>query len=285
MRTTIAQSRDEARKAAYHAAGILDVGSMTKESLVGYCRQHSLNVSGSLASLRSRVSTHVQGMVASGDLNVLGSIPAGEFDWVVSQSGGLHWEMNLIQAIVKTLWPFVYKEFCFSQGYTSSSPHQLDWAHKAKDHHRTYDELSRFTESDGCMDELLRRYVVSCASDCAPTAEGFFEWAKKFEKNKVFSWLLELVTTYCFTLFMLRRGARHCDVPLFLAARRTISPLLYARNHTTYQLIDMFEEQQRLAMPEDLRCELDKHNVLVTIGQRRLPPSPGRYCGRAKCQH
>ena len=96
MRTTIAQSRDEARKAAYHVAGILDVGSMSKESLVGYCRQHSLNVSGSLASLRSRVSTHVQGRVASGGLNVLGSIPAGEFDWVVSQSGGLHWEMNLI---------------------------------------------------------------------------------------------------------------------------------------------------------------------------------------------
>ena len=64
----------------------------------------------------------------------------------------------------------MYKEFCFSQGYTSS-PHQLDWAHKAKDHHRTYDELSRFT--DGCMDELLRRYVVSCASDCAPTAGDF----------------------------------------------------------------------------------------------------------------
>ena len=100
---------------------------------------------------------------------MLGSIPAGEFDWVVSQSGGLPWEMNLIQAIHKTLWPFLCKEFCFSQGYTS--PRQLDWAHKAKDHHRTYDELSCF--ADGCMDELLRRYVVSCASDCAPTAGDF----------------------------------------------------------------------------------------------------------------
>eukprot|EP00117_Sycon_ciliatum_P002321 scpid36361/ scgid7600/ len=235
MRNIMHQACESARKQAYHEAGIYDVHSMQRDALKDVCKDRGLSTQGTVAVLKERVASVVKADLESGKLTAPASIPSGEFDWVVCTSGGLHWEMNVIQCIVKSLWPFVYKEFCVSQGYTT--PKQLEWAMRAKDHHRCYDELSRFT--DGCFDELLRPYVLSSDLNTPPTASGFLDWAKKLENNATYSWLLELVIQYCISLFMMRRGMRHNDIPLYLESRRHVAPLLYARNHSTYQLIDM----------------------------------------------
>ena len=57
----------------------------------------------------------------------------GKFDWVVCQTGGLHWEMTLTQVVIDVMWPFVYQAFTESQGYTTTK--QLAWARSGKDHH------------------------------------------------------------------------------------------------------------------------------------------------------
>ncbi|XP_065180592.1 uncharacterized protein LOC135811302 [Sycon ciliatum] len=263
MRTVLGESREAVRLATLNAAGVLNSKAMGKQELVGALRERGLSTAGSLTVLRTRLDDHLQLETTAGNITMPHHYPDAEFDWVVCQSGGLHWEMNLIQAVIKTLFPFVYKEFLLCQGYTS--PRQLDWAHKAKDHHRAYDELSRFT--DGCVDELLRPYVLHCGQDARPTAHGFLAWAEKLKGNHVFTWLLHCVVQYCFPAFMLRRGMRHDDIDLYLAARRTMSPLLHARNHTTYQLIELYEEQQRLATPPDLRKLLDRTLFLSRSGR------------------
>ena len=261
------EARRDAAKLANHEAGILHVDSMSKADLKSACSTRGLGVTGNMSTLRERLRKFLDDLVEKGELMPPTNIPDGEFDWVLPISGGLHWEMNIIQCIVKSLWPFAYKEFAISQGYTS--PKQLDWAFKAKDHHRTYDELSRFT--DGCFDELLRPYVLAQESGSnTPSAEGFFVSCKQFTNNHTYSWLLDLCTQYCFPLFMLRRGARHNDVPLFIESRRVLSPLLHARNHTTYQVIDMSEEVRRLSLPTDLRSLIDSTLFLSRSGKGDL---------------
>ena len=173
-----------------------------------------MGVAGNMSTLRERLRQFLDDLVEKGELTPQKTFLMGKFDWVLPISGGLHWEMNIIQCIVKSMWPFAYKEFAISQGYTS--PKQLDWAFKAKDHHRTYDELSRFT--DGCFDELsVRPYVYSprnlAATHTRPSAEGFFVCCKQFTDNHTYSWLLrEQCTQYCFPLVMFRRGAWHKSI-------------------------------------------------------------------------
>ena len=123
----------------------------------------------------------------------------GKFDWVVCKTGGLHWEMTLTQVVIDVMWPFVYQAFTESQGYTTTK--QLAWARSGKDHHRAHDEMSRFI--DGCFDELLRPYALQTNQ---PTAAGFFEFAKRYEGNRTYSWLLHMVVKYGFGLMLLRRA-------------------------------------------------------------------------------
>ena len=179
----------------------------------------------------------------------------GEFDWVVCQSGALHWEMKLVQSVIDVMWPFVYEAFSKSQGYTT--PCQLTWAKSCKNHHWAFDELSRFT--DGVFDEVLRPYVLQADS---PSPEGFLVWCEQFKSNLTYSWLVHLAVQYCFPVFMFHKGMRHNDMPLFLEARRLLSPVVHARNHPGYQVIEMFEEYDRLSWPAELRQLLDSSALI-----------------------
>ena len=255
MRTVMLESRRQQQRQALINVGIPNLASMRKVELKNECMQRGLSQQGSVADLKQRLQVHVAEQLQSRAIT-LPSPQEGEFDWVVCQSGGLHWEMKLAQSAVDVLWAFVYEAFAKSQGYTT--PKQLAWAKSCKDHHRTFDEMSRFT--DGVLDELLRPYVLF---DSTPTPAGFYEWAKRYTGNLTFTWLLHMVTRYCYGLFMFRRGMRHNNMALLLEARRLLTPIIHARNHPGYQVIELYEESDRLALPDLLRDLLDKCSMLT----------------------
>ena len=251
MRTVMLESK-QCRSMV--STGMPDLSSMRKADLQRECAQRGLNRQGRVEEIRQRLLEHATSQLQNQQL-CLSSPEGGEFDLVVCVARGLHWEMKLVQSVLNVLWPFVYQSFAQSQGYTT--PRQLDWAKSGKDHHRTFDEVSRFT--DGVFDELLRPYVLTCEQ---PTPAGFFVWAKGFEKNFTYTFLLHMATRYCFCLFMFRNGMRHNDMSLLLEARRLLTPVIHARNHPGYQCIEMYEETDRLAWPQKLRELLDSTTLL-----------------------
>lgn len=110
------------------------------------------------------------------------------------------------------------------------------------------DEFSCFT--DGVFDELLRPYVLTMNE---PKVAGFFGWSSQFKGNLAYSWLLHMAAQYCFPIFTFRRGVRHEDVPLMLEASRLLTPLIHGGYHLGYQLIELFEENDRLSYPDELQ--------------------------------
>ena len=195
----------EQQHLAEAAVGIPNVASLRKSALQAECLKRGLSQQGTKDELRQRL----QSFLARQDQRNTLAFPArqeGEFDWVICQSGFLHWEMKIVQSVVDVLWAFVYEAFSKSQGYTT--PRQLQWCKSCKDHHRAFDELSRFT--DGVFDELLRPYVSEAAD---PSPAGFFTWCQNYKNNLTYTWLLHVAVQYCFPLFMFLRGMRHNYMP------------------------------------------------------------------------
>ena len=134
--------------------------------------------------------------------------------------------------------------FANSQGYTTEW--QQEWVKLCKDHHRSLDEVSRFL--DGTFDELLYPYVLSSQN---PSPAGFYRWAEQYGNNKTFAFLLDL-STRLFGLIVYRYGIRHNQPDFRVLGRQSLSPLLYARNHPRYQLIELWDELDALCYPPDL---------------------------------
>ena len=258
-RTVMEKSRIEINAEANEAVGIPDVGSMTVSQLKEQLASRGLCRTGTAKDLKERLGKSVCADIRSGKV-VPSPQSDGEFDWVVLRSGALHWEMKLVQCVVDVLWSFVYKKFAETQSYTTER--QLDWVHSCKDHHRGFDELSRFT--DGCFDELLLPYVLAVAD---PTPAGFFVWAEQFKSNITYTWLLDIVTRCCFGIMVYRHGLRHNNYATRLLGRRALTPLIHARNFPNYQLIDMWEESDLLVHPEPIRELFRKYSVLSCSGR------------------
>ena len=257
MRHVQREEREKARSESLSALECpTDLDKLRKPDLKAECKKRGLSTAGPVSELRSRLRSALE---AEGQLQTSSRLDQqcteGKFDWVVSLSGGLHWEMTLTQVVIDVLWPFVYEAFAQSQGYTT--PNQKKWARSGKDHHRAHDEMSRFV--DGCVDELMRPYALQ-AED--PTPAGFFDWCKSVKDNLTFSWLLHMVINYAFSLMVFRQGMRNNRIDLFLSSRRLLSTLLHARTNVKYQLIELYEEVDRLAFPEKLRQRLDATQFL-----------------------
>ena len=142
------------------------------------------------------------------------------------------------------LWPFVYQAFADSQGYTTER--QQEWVKSCKDHHRSWDEVSRFLDST--FDQLLYPYVLDSEE---PSPDGFYRWAEQYSSNKTFTHLLNL-STRLFGLMVYRFGIRHNQLVYRVLGRRLLSPLLFARNHPRYQLIELWDELDALRYPPEL---------------------------------
>ena len=247
----IHRAQIDAHRKALVAAGIPPVSSMKGAALRQELSSHNLDTRGKVDDLRCGLQAAVDEQIKSGHV-VLPTGSKGEFDWVVLRSGGLHWEMKLLQSVVEVLWPFVYREFAYSQGYTTDR--QLEWAKGCKDHHRAYDELSRFT--DGVFQELLYPYVHSCD---VPTAAGFFSWAKQYSSNKTYTLLLQLTARCAFGVFVYRHGVRHNRPDVRRLGKRAVTPLIHARHHPNYQRVDLYDEEDELSYPSVLGNLLRDH--------------------------
>ena len=101
----------------------------------------------------------------------------GEIDWVVPCIGGLHQEFKICRAILDVNWDVCYKAFALSQRYYGEK--QLMYIRSGKDHHKTFDDVSRFV--DGITDELLHS---SCSSNNSLPlfVSGFLEWTRGLER-------------------------------------------------------------------------------------------------------
>ena len=164
-KTFIYRSQIEAQKQALKEAGIPATSSLKGPELKQELQRRGLDTRGRVEDLRCRLQHAVDKQLRSGEI-ALPSKAKGEYDWVVLRSGGLHWEMKLLQCVVEVFWPMVYQAFAESQGYTTER--QQEWAKSCRDHHRAYDELSRFV--DGTFQELLFPYVRASTN---PTPQGF----------------------------------------------------------------------------------------------------------------
>ena len=114
-----------------------------------------------------------------------------------------------------------------------------------------FDELSQFT--GGVFGEVLRRMGFKLTAHLQKVSSYGVSSSKATSRT----WLVNLAVQYCFPAFMFRKGMRHNDMPLFLEAQRLLSPVVHARNHPGYQVIEMFKEYDRLSWPAELRQLLD----------------------------
>ena len=169
VRTVIFKAQQKANEEASLAAGIPDVAKMTKARLKEELDMRGLSKQGTVPQLKQRLQEAVSADLSTGKVTAPGKA-SGEFNWVVLRSGGLHWEMKLLECAVEVLWPFVYQAFADSQGYTTER--QQEWVKSCKDHHRSWDEVSRFLDST--FDELLYPYVLDSEE---PSPYGFYRWA------------------------------------------------------------------------------------------------------------
>jgi len=258
-RTVIDRSRLAVNAEAKKAAGICDARAMTVSELRDELSSRGLARTGTSQELKDRLGQAVRADIESGKLVPPAPLD-GEFDWVVLRSGALHWEMKLVQCAVDVLWSFTYQKFSETRGYTTER--QQEWAKSCKDHHRSFDELSRFT--DGSIDELLYPYVHSVND---PSPAGFFTWAEQYRGNHTFTLLLQLVVRCCFGVMVYRHGLRHNVIETRLLGRRCLTPLIHARNFPNYQLIDVWDESDLLAYPEEIASVFNIHSSLSRSGR------------------
>ena len=133
-------------------------------------------MSGTKADLLARVDHHINApVVASADVRSF----EGEFDWVVPWMGGLHQEFMICRTFVDVNWDVAYHAYALSQGYHGER--QLAYVKRGKDHHKTFNDLSRYV--DGIVDELMFQYCKVAEGE--PTVGGFLAWIgeKKRECN------------------------------------------------------------------------------------------------------
>ena len=128
---------------------------MTMKDLKTVLRENSLATSGVKADLIARVKDNINQPILQKHLHQVSF--EGEFDWVVPCMGGLHQEFMLCRSFVDVNWDVAYQSFALSQGYHGLK--QLAYIRSGKDHHKTFDDLSRYV--DGIMDELLHMYCVA----------------------------------------------------------------------------------------------------------------------------
>ena len=129
MRHVINESRQRKQDSASACAGIPNVATLQKAALKVECSKRGLSELGSVAELKQRLQCFIDEQLSTGAI-ILPPPQEGEYDWVVCQTGPLHWEMKLVQSVVDVMWAFVYEAFVTSQGYTT--PRQMAWQKAVK---------------------------------------------------------------------------------------------------------------------------------------------------------
>ena len=248
VKKAICDAQRAAVKEHLKETGWVDTTKLLVKDLREVLRKAKLPATGSKCELLDRVHEAINRPVLEHAL-AEGLRCDGEFDWVIPTMGGLHQEFMLCRSFLDVNWDVAYKGFALSQGYHGDK--QLMYIRSGKDHHKTFDDISRFV--DGVVDELLVAYVRSDISVQA-SVDGFFKWIERIgEKNLTVRFLAEQCFHYALGIQMFRRGTRLNSERLALFGWHLCSPLIHCRNHPKYQMLDILAEVDRQSQPENLR--------------------------------
>ena len=197
MRKVIQNSGVETCLEKLKKFGWVDTSRLYVKDLKSVLRERNLPLSGTKADLVARIEEHVNRPVLDSCLDKVAF--EGEFEWVIPCMGGLHQEFMLCRAFLDINWDVAYQAFALSQGY--HGPKQLAYIRSGKDHHKTFDDLSRYI--DGVCDELLLLYCRTVKKDgCTEVSiGGFFQWMMSLKKmqqsSSFFSNVASMVLVSC----------------------------------------------------------------------------------------
>ena len=130
------------------------------------------------------------------------------------------------------------KAFALSQGYHGEK--QLMYIRSGKDHHKTFDDISRFI--DGNTDELLFLYCSSMKKSGSLTVSvsGFLDWTRGLEGNATIRFLVQQCCQYGLGIMLFRHGIRPNIDELSVLGWRMCTPLIHCRNHPRYTCFIFF---------------------------------------------
>lgn len=247
VRKAIQLAQRSALKGHLAQLGWVDTQKLTVPQLKDVLRRAGLACTGLKNDLLARVDTRINKPIMeqclANDLHV-----EGEFDWVVPCMGGLHQEFMICRSFLDVNWDVAYRGFALSQGYHGDR--QLLYIRSGKDHHKTFDDISRYV--DGICDELLLAFVASSPGE-EHSVDGFFAWLEQKGQNLTVKYLAEQCFHYAVGIQLFRRGTRLNSEHLTLLGWRLCAPLVHCRNHPKYQLLDVIAEIDQASQPSDLR--------------------------------
>ena len=192
-----------------------------------------------------------------------------EFDWVLPKIGSGHYEMNMLKTFFGVNWIPFMKNLCYEMGF--QSPIAQASAKKCADTHKAWAMLLIFHQ--GTLKELVLPYVRQCMREGeVPSTDGFMTYIHNHRTNDTLMMYFEMVLRYSQSIINMRMGVRRNNSRLVQSAKHKFSPLLHARNHPKYQVIDIYDELYRRMAPDAVREFLDAHESLSRSGN----PSTGQ---------
>ena len=184
-----------------------------------------------------------------------------EFDWFYLRIGGGHYEMNVIRAFFELNWEPFLENMC--KHFNFKTPKALQFAKGATDHHLSFYLLLIYHSTT--LHELVFPYVKECLEkEVKPKPEGFYKWGLQWaKKDSRFHYLLEMTCEYSQAILNFRGGIRRNNADLVNSAKFKLRGLFWGRAHPYYQKIELFDQLQYFAMPEEVRQVWDE-NVSIT---------------------
>ena len=172
-----------------------------------------------------------------------------EFDWIVPQTGLLHFEMNAAKSFINFCWEPFMREICMHLGFVSENA-QI-YAKKGSDHHKLWDLLKIVYIA--LTDELLVEFVRFCIrNNMEPSVDNYWSSFSKKVKNPNYAFLQQMVLTFLHALMIFRKGMRSNNQQYIYAGKDKLSLLFYGRNHPHYHLLIAQEKRIEALMPREV---------------------------------
>ena len=189
--------------------------------------------------------------------------PVHEFDWIIPQSGLLHFEMITAKSFMGLCWEPFMKEICKELGFVSENAQA--YAKKGADHHKLWDiiEICYIAFTDKLLHESVRNLNKQ---GVPPTVNDYWEYSPKIS-NPNYLFMQQITFTFLHGLMILRKGIRVNSYKHIYAGKNKLSVLLFGKSHLYYQQLISFEKTFETLIAHEIRAL--KHSCLVLSRTRR----------------
>ena len=189
--------------------------------------------------------------------------PVHEFDWIIPQSGLLHFEMITAKSFMGLCWEPFMKEICKELGFVSENAQA--YAKKGSDHHKLWDiiEICYIAFIDKLLHEFVRNFNKQ---GVPPTVNDYWEYSAKIS-NPNYLFMQQITFTFLHGLMILRKGIRANSYKHIYAGKNKLSVLLFGKSHLYYQQLISFEKTFETLIAHEIRAL--KHSCLVLSRTRR----------------